>query len=36
MTSAYKAFIEDLICMQIHYAKNVIDNLVEQFKPGIF
>lgn len=36
MTSTYKAFIEDLICMQIHYAKNVIDNLVEQFKPGIF
>ncbi|KAG6804219.1 RNA polymerase I-specific transcription initiation factor RRN3 [Apis mellifera caucasica] len=33
MTSTYKAFIEDLICMQIHYAKNVIDNLVEQFKP---
>ncbi|XP_054000888.1 RNA polymerase I-specific transcription initiation factor RRN3 [Hylaeus anthracinus] len=32
-TSAYKAFIEDLICMQIYYAKNVIDNLVEQFKP---
>ncbi|XP_017886626.1 RNA polymerase I-specific transcription initiation factor RRN3 [Ceratina calcarata] len=33
VTSAYKAFLEDLICMQIHYAKNVIDNLVEQFKP---
>ncbi|XP_060818468.1 RNA polymerase I-specific transcription initiation factor RRN3 [Bombus pascuorum] len=33
VTSAYKAFIEDLICMQIHYAKNTIDNLVEQFKP---
>ncbi|OAD62109.1 RNA polymerase I-specific transcription initiation factor RRN3, partial [Eufriesea mexicana] len=31
--SAYKAFIEDLICMQIHYAKNVIDSLIEQFKP---
>ncbi|XP_029034108.2 RNA polymerase I-specific transcription initiation factor RRN3 [Osmia bicornis bicornis] len=33
VTSAYKAFLEDLICMQIHYAKHVIDNLVEQFKP---
>ncbi|XP_043604914.1 RNA polymerase I-specific transcription initiation factor RRN3 [Bombus pyrosoma] len=33
VASAYKAFIEDLICMQIHYAKNTIDNLVEQFKP---
>ncbi|XP_003490029.1 RNA polymerase I-specific transcription initiation factor RRN3 [Bombus impatiens] len=33
VTSAYKAFIEDLICMQIHYAKNTIDSLVEQFKP---
>ncbi|XP_076301490.1 RNA polymerase I-specific transcription initiation factor RRN3 homolog Tif-IA [Lasioglossum baleicum] len=33
VASAYKTFIEDLICMQIHYAKNVIDNLVEQFKP---
>ncbi|XP_031839526.1 RNA polymerase I-specific transcription initiation factor RRN3 homolog Tif-IA [Nomia melanderi] len=33
VASAYKSFIEDLICMQIHYAKNVIDNLVEQFKP---
>ncbi|CAD1479145.1 unnamed protein product [Heterotrigona itama] len=33
VTSAYKVFIEDLICMQIHYAKNAIDNLVEQFKP---
>ena len=33
--SAYKAFIEDLICMQIYYAKHVIDNLVEQFKPDI-
>ncbi|KOX67426.1 RNA polymerase I-specific transcription initiation factor RRN3 [Melipona quadrifasciata] len=33
VTSAYKVFIEDLICMQIHYAKNAIDNLIEQFKP---
>ncbi|CAK9818627.1 RNA polymerase I-specific transcription initiation factor RRN3 [Anthophora plagiata] len=33
VTSAYKAFVEDLICMQIHYAKAAIDNLVEQFKP---
>lgn len=33
VASAYKTFIEDLVCMQIHYAKNVIDNLVEQFKP---
>ncbi|XP_076236252.1 RNA polymerase I-specific transcription initiation factor RRN3 homolog Tif-IA [Calliopsis andreniformis] len=33
VASAYKAFIEDLICMQIYYAKHVIDNLVEQFKP---
>ncbi|KAF3423756.1 hypothetical protein E2986_01622 [Frieseomelitta varia] len=33
VTSTYKIFIEDLICMQIHYAKNTIDNLVEQFKP---
>ncbi|KOC62808.1 RNA polymerase I-specific transcription initiation factor RRN3 [Habropoda laboriosa] len=33
VTSSYKAFIEDLICMQIHYAKTTIDNLVEQFKP---
>ncbi|KZC07908.1 RNA polymerase I-specific transcription initiation factor RRN3, partial [Dufourea novaeangliae] len=33
VASAYKSFIEDLICTQIHYAKNVIDNLVEQFKP---
>ncbi|CAL7933805.1 unnamed protein product [Xylocopa violacea] len=33
LTTAYKAFIEDLICMQIHYAKNAIDNLIEQFKP---
>ncbi|XP_076636521.1 RNA polymerase I-specific transcription initiation factor RRN3 homolog Tif-IA [Colletes latitarsis] len=33
VTSAYKAFLEDLICMQIYYAKYVIDNLVEQFKP---
>lgn len=36
VTSAYKAFLEDLICMQIYYAKHVIDNLVEQFKPGMF
>nr|XP_033339466.1 RNA polymerase I-specific transcription initiation factor RRN3 [Megalopta genalis] len=33
VASAYKTFIEDLICMQIHFAKNVIDNLVEHFKP---
>ncbi|XP_078033045.1 RNA polymerase I-specific transcription initiation factor RRN3 homolog Tif-IA isoform X2 [Augochlora pura] len=32
-TSAYKTFVEDLICMQIHFAKNVIDQLVEHFKP---
>lgn len=33
VASAYKAFVEDLICMQIYYAKHVIDNLIEQFKP---
>lgn len=36
VASAYKAFVEDLICMQIYYAKHVIDNLIEQFKPGMY
>ncbi|XP_012137298.2 RNA polymerase I-specific transcription initiation factor RRN3 homolog Tif-IA isoform X1 [Megachile rotundata] len=31
--NAYKAFLENLICIQTYYAKTVIDNLVELFKP---
>lgn len=33
LAAAYKVFLVDLICVQIYYAKFVIDSLVEQFKP---
>lgn len=35
LATAYKAFLEDLICMQVYYAKYVIDNLIEHFKPDV-
>lgn len=34
--SAYKVFLEDLICAQVYHGKCIIDKLVELFKPGKF
>ncbi|KAK0080743.1 hypothetical protein PV325_013443 [Microctonus aethiopoides] len=33
-TTAYKEFLEDLVCVHIYHCKLVLDKLVSQFKPS--
>ncbi|XP_014473820.1 PREDICTED: RNA polymerase I-specific transcription initiation factor RRN3 [Dinoponera quadriceps] len=35
LISTYKAFIEDLVCARVEYARTVFDHLVKLFKPVV-